>query len=256
MGTTKATARARPVLRPGLHVVRRDDRHLQLGLDDPDRVVLRDQPGLLEALRALPHLPRDPALRQVVDSLTEGGWLVDDGAPRPVARPPLSLTVDAPLVDSVARACRGAGLEVAAGTGRGLTLVATVGEPRRALSDDLMQRDVPHLWLAAFPGSVRVGPFVEPGRSACLRCLDAHLGERDPRRATVLYQLERVPAAPATDPEPCLVQLGVAWAVRDAVRLLDGSPASLRSATVTVSESLEVSRRDWLRHPHCGCAWG
>ena len=93
-------------------------------------------------------------------------------------------------------------------------------------------------------------------RSACLRCVDAHLGEIDPRRATVLHQLDDLPSAPLVDPDPCLLHLAVAWAVRDIVRILDGSPPSLRSATLTVSEDLDVTRRDWLRHPHCGCAWG
>jgi bacteriocin biosynthesis cyclodehydratase domain-containing protein len=134
--------------------------------------------------------------------------------------------------------------------------VVTVDEPRRALSDALVRDDVSHLWVAVVPGAVRLGPFVEPGRSACLRCVDAHLGDLDPRRATVLHQLEDLPSAPTTDPDPCLVQLATAWAVRDVVRVLDGHPSSLRSATVTVTEDLEVTRRDWLRHPHCGCAWG
>jgi hypothetical protein len=256
MGSASETARARPVLRPGLHVVRRDDRHLQLGLDDPDRLVLPDQPGLLQALQALPRLPRDPALRRVVDSLARDGWLVDGGAARPVARAPLSLMVEAPLADQVARACRVAGVDIAGGDFGGPRLVATVGEPRRALSDDLMQHDVRHLWLAAFPASVRVGPFVEPGRTACLRCLDAHLGERDPRRATVLHQLGELPAAHATPYDAALAMVGSGLALRELARHLDGELAALRSATLTVGSDLQVTTRAWLRHPHCGCAWG
>jgi hypothetical protein len=97
---------------------------------------------------------------------------------------------------------------------------------------------------------------VEPGRTPCLRCVDAHLGERDARRATVLYQLDALPPAPYTVWDPCLLDLGVAWAVRDVVRRLDGQQPALRSASVTVTADLAVSRREWLRHPHCGCAWG
>jgi hypothetical protein len=255
MTSPTATAPARPVLRPGLHVVRRDDRHLQLGLDDPDRLVLPDQPGLLEALKALPRLPRDPALRRVLDLLTSDGWVVDDGAAQPADRP-LSLRVDAPLVDPVARACRVAGVQIEVADSLGPRLVATVGEPRRTLSDDLMQGDVPHLWLAVFPASVRVGPFVEPGRSACLRCLDAHLGERDPRRATVLLQLDELSAGRATSYDAALAMVGAGLAVREITRYLDGDAPALRSATLAVGSDLEVTRRDWLRHPHCGCAWG
>jgi bacteriocin biosynthesis cyclodehydratase domain-containing protein len=124
------------------------------------------------------------------------------------------------------------------------------------VSDALVRDDVDHVWLALLPGAVRIGPFVEPGRTACLRCLDAHLGDRDPRRATVLHQLEEVSRAPVVDPDPCLVEVGIAWTVRDVVRRLDGRSPALRSATVTVTEDLEITRRDWLRHPHCGCAWG
>ncbi len=156
---------------------------------------------------------------------------------------------------AVTRVCAAAGLRVAE-QASAATLVVTLGEPRRRVSDRLVRDDVPHLWLAVLPTSVRIGPFVEPGRTACLRCVDARLGERDARRATVLHQLDELPVAPYAVWEPCLLDLGVAWAVRDTVRRLDGEPPALRSATVTVTAELEVTRRDWLRHPHCGCAWG
>lgn len=245
----------RPALRPGLHVVRRDDRHLQLGLDPPDRLVLSDRPGLHETLTHLDRRPPDD-LRDLVDELVARGWVVD-GARRPgptTARAPLAVSADPVLHDAVDRACTAAGIGRAEGAP--VRLVATLGEPRRAVSDALVRDDVAHVWLAVLPAAVRVGPFVEPGRTACLRCLDAHLGDRDPRRATVLHQLEELPVAPTTDPDPCLVRIGVGWAVRDVVRRLDGRPASLHSATVTVTNELEVTRADWLRHPHCGCAWG
>jgi hypothetical protein len=254
MGSAPATAMTRPVLRPGLHVVRRDDAHLQIGLDDPERLVLPDRPGLLDALWALPRIPHDPALRRIVESLAGAGWVVDDHRRAPPAPPPLALAVDALLADAVARACLVAGVVVADSPGP--RLVATVGEPRREVSDDLMRDDVPHLWLAAFPTSVRVGPFVEPGRSACLRCVDAHLGDRDPRRATVLHQLDERPAGTETAYDAALALVGAGLALRDIARHLAGEPSGLRSTTLTVGADLVVTRREWLRHPHCGCAWG
>jgi hypothetical protein len=259
MGTTGWSALARPVLRPGLHVVRRDDAHLQVGLDPPDRLVLRDRPGLHAALTGRERTPRGE-VRELLDRLVEDGWIVDAGRVARAARedterrPPLSLEADALLNDTLTRACATAGLRVA--DTAGTRLVATIGEPRRALSDQLVRDDVAHLWLAVLPRAVRIGPFVEPGRTACLRCVDGHLGERDARRATVLHQLEELPPAPYGGWDPLLVQLAAAWAVRDVVRRLDGRTPALRSATVTVSAELEVTRRDWLRHPHCGCAWG
>ncbi len=44
---------ARPTLRPGWHVVRRDAGTLQIGIDPPHRVVLSDSPGVREVLAAL-----------------------------------------------------------------------------------------------------------------------------------------------------------------------------------------------------------
>jgi hypothetical protein len=169
-------------------------------------------------------------------------------------RPSIAVAADATVADRVVRACATAGLTRAENAPT--RLLVTVGEPRRSDSDALVRGDVSHLWVAVLPGAIRLGPFVDPGRTACLRCVDAHLGDLDPRRATVLHQLEDLPSAPESDPDPNLVQLAVAWAVRDVVRVLDGSRPALRSATVTVTEELDVIRRDWLRHPHCGCAWG
>lgn len=261
MATTWAEL-TRPGLRDGLRVVRRDDAHLQVGLDPPDRLVLVDRPGLHEALAHLHRRPPDH-LCDLVDGLVADGWVVDaasgsrrtsDGDGLPVA-----LQVDRGLEDAVVRTCAAAGLRRSPDAPTGPTqlthLVVTVGEPSRSLSDALVRHDVPHLWLAVFAGAVRIGPYVEPGRTACLRCVDAHLGDLDPRRATVLQQLEDLP--PVASPlDPCLVQVGVGWAVRDLRRRLDGHDPALRSASVTVTRDLEVTRRDWLRHPHCGCAWG
>jgi hypothetical protein len=258
-GTSGWAALARPALRGGLHVVRRDDRHLQIGVDEPDRLVLRDRPGLLEALTRLDRPPSD-GVRDVVDRLVADGWVVDLGAEAEARRStvarrqPVALDVDPLLEDAVSRACRTASLRVD-GTAA-LHLVVTLGEPSRERSDALMRDDVPHLWVAVLPHHVRLGPFVEPGRSACLRCIDAHLGERDPRRATVLHQLGDLPASPAAVPDPGLLSLAAAWAARDVCRRLDGEDPSLRSADVTVTDALEVTHRSWLRHPHCGCAWG
>jgi hypothetical protein len=257
-GSSGWAALRRPALRAGLHVVRRDDGHLQIGLDDPDRLVLPDRPGLYDALNALDRPPGEP-VRDVIDQLVAQGWVVDAAAEAEarraaaVRRGPVALTVDPTLEDTVVRACAAASLRLE-DTAR-LRLVMTLGEPRRALADALMRDDVPHLWVSVHPRRVRLGPFVEPGRSACLRCVDAHLGERDPRRATVLHQLDHLRSPAEVVVDPSLVSLAAAWAVRDVVRRLDGEVPALRSAEVTITDTLEIDRRDWLRHPHCGCAW-
>jgi hypothetical protein len=257
--TSRWAALARPALRAGLHVVRRDDQHLQIGVDEPDRLVLADRPGLHEALTHLDRPPPDD-VRDVVERLVADGWVVDLGAEAEsrrcaaARREPLALTVDPILEGAVLQACQA--MTVRVDPAAALRLVVTSGEPPRALSDGLMRDDVSHLWVAVEPHRVRLGPFVEPGRTACLRCVDAHLGDSDPRRAVVLHQVADRPPSPSAVVDPGLLSLAAAWAVRDVRLRLDGEESSLRSATVTVTDALEVSRVEWLRHPHCGCAWG
>ena len=106
--------------------------------------------------------------------------------------------------------------------------------------------------VGAHPRGYRVGPFVEPGVTACLRCVDAHLGERDPRRGVVVEQLAGRTAAPD---DLALEALAVTWAVRDALRYLAGADPSTWSATVDLDLELDPLRQAWTRHPHCGCAW-
>ena len=57
------TAGPRRVLRPGLHVVRRDDRHLQVGLDAPLRLRRRGRPRRTAAARRPDGRPAAPARR-------------------------------------------------------------------------------------------------------------------------------------------------------------------------------------------------
>jgi len=267
-------------LRPGFPVLRRDADSLQVGCRRPWAVRLPDRPSvrrLLDALEAgQDHGRLDDDARLALDRLLAARLVVlgtPDAAGEPHAAELLLFGDDARRRRDARRTSAiGVLAEPAAATGltelletAGLTvdeetagtwLVLAAGPARRSLVDPLVQAGVPHLLVEGVGPRRRVGPFVVPGRTACLRCVDAHHGDIDPRRATVLHQLEELPPTPLTDPDPCLVQLALGWAMRDVVRVLDGSPPSLRSATVTVTEDLEVTRRDWLRHPHCGCAWG
>ena len=79
---------ARPALRPGLRVVRRDDRHLQVGIDPPLRAIVPDEAPvrrLLEDLSAgdpgRPIGPSDsPAAARCLQTLHQHGLLVDAAA--------------------------------------------------------------------------------------------------------------------------------------------------------------------------------
>lgn len=109
----------------------------------------------------------------------------------------------------------------------------------------------PHLAVVAVPDAVRVGPFVVPGLTACLRCVRAwsdapdHPGRLADRPLT---------AGPGVDAGLLAVALG--WAARDVATWLDGGTPSTWSATATVGVDLDPELRSWPRHPHCGCSWG
>ena len=57
---------------------------------------------------------------------------------------------------------------------------------------------IPHLPLQVLDATAWVGPLVLPGRTACLRCVDAHRRDRDPAWPSVAAQLTAAP--PAGDP--------------------------------------------------------
>ena len=136
-----------------------------------------------------------------------------------------------------------------------VTLLVSVGEPPRSHVDRLVREDHPHLLLALDAGRARLGPFVVPGVTACLRCLDAHLGERDPRRALVLEQLEDAGGPPGPY-DPVLAHAAAALAVRDLTSYAEGERPATWSSTITVGADLALPHRTWPRHPHCGCSWG
>lgn len=60
-------------------------------------------------------------------------------------------------------------------------------EPRRTAA--LMVNDVPHLPLVFCGSHVEVGPYVDPGRTACLACAAAHRRDADPSWPIVAAQL-------------------------------------------------------------------
>jgi bacteriocin biosynthesis cyclodehydratase domain-containing protein len=145
------------------------------------------------------------------------------------------------------------------GTGRGVVLLIGSADPDRSLVDDWLRADLPHVFLTATEGMLRVGPFVVPGRTACLRCIDAHHTEHDPRRALVLQQYAEATQPRDGLPEPVpadLLDLAVGYVVRDLVNWIDGHRPATWSATVRIDGQLELARTPWPRHPGCGCSWG
>ena len=275
----------RPRLRPGLRAVRRDGRHLQVGIDPTDRLVLPDDEPARRLLADL-HAGRrptldDPDARRWCRELVERGLVVDSDAldqalrgpvpresvlsafasegpsatARLAARGSARVAVDAPgpWRTITLRAMAAAGLTVAAPGAR--RVVHLLVDPHDELVDELVRRSEPHLVLTAVAGRITVGPFVSPGLTACSRCVTAHRCDRDPGHATVLGQYAANPGD-RVPPDPVLLQLAVAWAVRDLVSYVEGDLPATWSSTLAVDPALTLVRQRWLRHAACGCHWG
>jgi bacteriocin biosynthesis cyclodehydratase domain-containing protein len=286
---------ARPLLRPGVRVCRRADGVLQIGLDRSLALVTADSAEVNEVLDGLrcgvpPSTPTDlsPTVARLCADLLDHSLVVDGdvwldaigSAATHLARAGLSAAVAengleaGRVLDRRRRtgvAVEAFGLPDAAdrarellessgtGTGRDVVLLISSTDPDRSLVDDWVREDLPHVFLTVTEGVLRVGPFVMPGRTACLRCIDAHHTEHDPRRALVLQQYAEaaVPRDGLPEPVPAdLLDLAVGYVVRDLVNWADGHRPATWSTTVRIDGRLELARTPWPRHPGCGCSWG
>ena len=276
-----------PMLRPGVRVTRRDDAHLQVGLDPATAVVVPDTAEVRAQLNALCSGAPVEQQRRTSDvwrALESKGQIVDadayfhqlpkdlptqrsraalfaqhpnDAAWRLVARAAARVWVDTDHHGYLAQQLLlRAGVTL--GTDRPTVgLVIADGELGRSRLDPLMQSSTPHLLVSHSDGLVRVGPFVEPGRTACLRCMDAQLSEHDPRRALIVeqYAADRVPTAVAEPYDETLGLLALTMAVADVIAFVDGDRPATWSTTIDVGPGLDLQRTLWKRHPRCGCSW-
>lgn len=309
-------AARRLVLRPGVHVLRRDAATLQVGLDPARALVLPDDPPVRRLLSRLaspasvddggayddelvslldeaglvcdcdtllplvPDRPGHPgggaARADVAAAAARCGdavpsLLADRAAPRVVVAPtgaPEAATVAATLAGLLTAA--GARPHVAdPGTpaarggedAAGLGVLVAVGEPAREELDPWLRAGTPHLVLRLVEGHVTVGPFVRPGESACLRCVDAHHTDVDPAWPLLVAQHARAAARPREDrvPEPvdsALATLAAAWAAREIVTASEGGRPATTGATIRLDPLLTaLETQHWPLHPGCGCSW-
>lgn len=177
------------------------------------------------------------------------------------------------LVDDLESVCRRVGLRLpeAARPGpepRGavrpdpVAVLVAVGEPSREQVDPWIRESIPHLVVRLVEGRAVIGPFVAPGRTACLRCIDAYLTEEDPAWPLIVEQYARATRADRADgiPEPvdaALAAVAAGWAVREVETYVEAGQPLSWSSTVTLAADLhQIATHHWPPHPHCGCAWG
>ena len=108
-----------------------------------------------------------------------------------------------------------------------VVLVLALGELDRDLLDPLIRSRTSHLVVRMVDAGAVLGPFVVPGVTACLRCVDAHQSLLDPDHVAVTSRYLRATAVPRDDgvpdvPDASLVALALSWATRDVVAHLEG----------------------------------
>lgn len=135
-------------------------------------------------------------------------------------------------------------------------LVVLVGWHRPEQIAALQHARVPHLAVSANEAIGIVGPLVQPGTTACLRCLDHSRTERDPAWPLILAQL----TARRADPPACDATLATAVAAQaaaQAIAFADRSP--LAEATTNGTLELVLPGWQWRRRtwrPNRGCTCG
>lgn len=171
----------------------------------------------------------------------------------PPAPSPVVIAGSGLLADRLAGLLAGAGVPLllartaaaaeAAEAGFAIAIGHYVLDP--ALHGLWLRRDVPHLPVILGDASVAIGPLVEPGRTACLFCLQRHATDADAAWPAIASQLwgRRSPA------ETELVASEVAAMV--ARMVLSGDAPS--DQIVLEVESGRQTRQAFAVHPDCGC---
>jgi bacteriocin biosynthesis cyclodehydratase domain-containing protein len=248
-----------PRLAPGVRVVARGRDRVQAGITLGREVTVAQgsaEAAVLDRLRRGWSLTQAHRALPVVAAL-EAAALLAHARRSPDAK---VLVLGAFGADGeVARALATAGLRPVSvrRAGRSPGLFLACGEPEREEFDPWLREGRPHLVVRLVDGLVVLGPFVEPGRTACLRCLDAHRHDADPEHIPVLHRyIHEERADGHTDEVPSAdAALALAWAARDlATWHAGGRPATL-STTITL-EPGGLTATAWLRHPECVCGWG
>lgn len=247
----------------------RDPFSLQIGVD-PARVVLREVSTAEERMIAALGSGVSRSGLEMIANSSEGSNHDVSSLLRRV-KPLLLREERTPAVGRVSLVGRGqtveriagilalAGVAVSVTTGvveEGIDLGIVIGH--YVLDPDSygfwLRRDVPHLPVLFGDDSVQIGPIVEPGTTPCLYCLEHYRRDADASWSAIASQLWGRRASSETP----LVSAEVAARVaRLVVGRLESGRANTRSMVARsfrlAVESGELTRRDWMPHPDCGC---
>jgi bacteriocin biosynthesis cyclodehydratase domain-containing protein len=139
--------------------------------------------------------------------------------------------------------------------GNASDLMVLVGYPPPDCLAELVRMRVPHLAVCVSEAIGVVGPLVQPGVTACLRCLDFARAERDAAWPLILAQLP-VSRMDLTSDDALLATAVAAQAAGQAVAFADRSGVADATRNGTLELALpdwQWRRRTWPPHPACSC---
>jgi hypothetical protein len=131
-------------------------------------------------------------------------------------------------------------------------------EASRDLGDGLIRSGTAHCVVGCREATAVIGPFVVPGQSPCLRCLDLARCDEDPAWPVLLSQLTGLDGGRGgmAAADPTLAALAGTWAAMEVLGYLQGLAISTVGATLEISLTGRApSLRTWRVHPACGCQW-
>ncbi len=116
----------------------------------------------------------------------------------------------------------------------------------------LMGEGIPHLSVVVREADVVVGPFVRPGTSPCVRCVELARADEDPHWPE-LARLLLVSGGPEFE-ETSLTAAAAAIATGQVLAALDGATPRAAGACLEICAPDVVPRvRKIAVHPRCGC---
>ncbi|GAA1986030.1 hypothetical protein [Catenulispora subtropica] len=141
-----------------------------------------------------------------------------------------------------------------------LAVLAPVADGYPAQAAALQAAGVPHVSAELHETTGVLGPFVQPGRTSCLRCRDLYRTARDPGWPRAMVPFGGVDAVPAGADRACDVMLASQVAVLAAMHVLafvEGDPPPTVNAAVEVVPPFGAQTwHERPTHPDCGCGSG
>ena len=163
-------------------------------------------------------------------------------------------TPSGPMIDVARSVLAAAGIRELDSNEPDLLVVATCGEPSRAVFERPTLAGIDHLLVMIDEDRVRLGPLVRPGRAPCISCYDLHRNDWDHAWSALIPQLGRntrmitPPALDVVTVHAAALELAI-----DVLSYCDGRPARTIGQFLAVGPGHD-QRGVWPLAFHHGCS--